>query len=256
MTGTRTMMGNGAERTMRTGRIVEVDDERDELAEKALALITECFPSHERQPLSELRSEIEEKRLALLDPFDFHLFVMVDGDQVIATVAGVYLAGINAGFITYLAVRPEARGRRVARDVRSAIVAAFRDDARRQGHDDLAWVLGEVRADGRWLGSLVRNRGAIPFDLTYYHPGMVLEAAPPYALYREPVGDHRREVPAAEVRRAIYAIWRRGYRVRYPLERTTFRAMIDELEGQEIVGVHPEYNAVREKREERRRKRE
>jgi GNAT superfamily N-acetyltransferase len=240
-------------RTIPKTRIVEVQDERDPLAEGALELITECFPSHERQPLSELRSEIEEKRLALLDPFDFHLFVMVDRDRVLATVAGVYLAGINAGFITYLAVRPEARGRRVAREVRTAIVEAFRDDARRRGREDLSWILGEVRADGRWLGSLVRNRGAIPFHFTYYHPGMVLEAAPSYALYREPIADHRRDVPADEVRRIIYAIWRRGYRVRYPLERVTFRAMMDELEGQQIVGVHPEYsNAIREAREERR----
>jgi ribosomal protein S18 acetylase RimI-like enzyme len=244
-------VGDGS--TRQRTRIVEIDDERDPLAEGALELITECFPSHERQPLSELRSEIEEKRLRLLDPFDFHLFVGVRGERVVAMVSGVYMAGINAGFITYLAVRPEARGHRVAGQVRGALVEAFRRDARRQGRDDLAWVLGEVRADGRWLGSLVRNRGAVPFDLTYYHPGMVLEAAPSYALYREPVGDHRRELPADEVRRIIYAIWRRGYRVRYPLERVTFRAMIDELDGQEIVGVHPEYsNAIRGTREERR----
>lgn len=223
-------------------RIVEVADERDPLAEAALALIAELFPAHERQPLSELRSEIEEKRRRLLLPFDFHLFVAAGREgTALAAAAGAYLAGINAGFVTYLAVREEARGRGMAQRVRAALVAAFREDARRFGRDDLAWVVGEVRRDGHWLDSLVRNRSAIPFDLTYYHPGMLLEGGPPYALYREPIGDDRREIPADEVRRVIYAVWRRGYRVRYPLERVTFQAMMAELEDRAVVGVHPDY---------------
>jgi GNAT superfamily N-acetyltransferase len=215
-------------------RIGEVLDERDSLAEAALELIAESFPVHERQPLTELRSEIEEKRRQLLLPYDFHLFVAADRpDRVLATVSGVYLAGINSGFITYLAVRQEARRRGLGQRVRRALVEAFREDARRSGHADLNWVLGEVRTDGHWLKSLVRNRGAIIFDLTYYHPGMLLESAPSYALYREPVGDNRRDLPVDEVRRIIYAVWRRGYRVRYPLHRDTFQAMIEELGGDE-----------------------
>jgi ribosomal protein S18 acetylase RimI-like enzyme len=225
-----------------TVRVVEVTDEREPLAHAALDLIAETFPSHERQPLSELRSEIEEKRRRLLLPYDFHLFVAVERvDAVLATASGVFLAGINAGFITYLSVRPEARRHGVGRRVRAALVDAFRADARRLGREDLSWVLGEVRTDGHWLGSLVRHRGAIPFDLTYYHPGMLLESAPAYALYREPVGDNRRELPTDEVRRIIYAVWRRGYRVRYPLERITFQAMMEELEGRNAVGIHPDY---------------
>jgi len=223
--------------------IVQIADEREALAEAALDLIAESFPSHERQPLSELRSEIEEKRRRLLQPYDFHLFAAVEhGTNVLAMAAGAYLAGINAGFVSYLAVRQDARRGGVGRRVRAALVEAFREDARRTGHEDLNWVLGEVRTDGHWLSSLVRNRGAIVFDLNYYHPGMLLESAPPYALYREPIGDHRRELPADEVRRIIYAVWRRGYRVRYPLERTTFQAMLEELEGREVVRMHPEYH--------------
>jgi GNAT superfamily N-acetyltransferase len=229
-------------------RIVEIVDEREPLAETALELIAEAFPPHERQPLAELRSEIEEKRRELLLPFDFHLFVGVDDKSedapVVAAASGAYLAGINAGFISYLAVREGARGQGVGQEVRSALVEAFREDARRTGRDDLAWVLGEVRMDVHWLESLIRNRGAIPFDLTYYHPGMVLEGGPPYALYREPIGDHRRELPAAEVRRVLYAVWRRGYRVRYPLERATFQAMLAELEERDSVGFHAGYSGA------------
>jgi GNAT superfamily N-acetyltransferase len=237
-------MGEGSPAELDGIRIVEIVDERDPLAEGALELIAEAFPPHERQPLAELRSEIEEKRRELLLPFDFHLFAGVDesdDERVVAAGSGAYLAGINAGFISYLAVREGVRGQGVGQEVRVALVEAFREDARRTGRDDLAWVLGEVRTDGHWLESLIRNRGAIPFDLTYYHPGMVLEGGPPYALYREPIGDPRRELPLAEVRRVLYAVWRRGYRVRYPLERATFQAMLAELEERERVGLPPEY---------------
>jgi hypothetical protein len=223
-------------------RVVEVEDERDPLADRALGLIAELFPTHERQPISELRSEIEEKRLKLLMPFDFHLIAATtDHDEVIGVVAGAYLAGINAGFITYLGVREAGRDRGVAGRIRAALVDAFRADARRAGRNDLAWVLGEVRTEGHWLDALVRNRGAIPFDLVYYHPGMLLESGPSYALYREPIGDHRIELPAEEVRRVIYAVWRRGYRVRYPLERPTFQAMLAELASRDPVPPHPAY---------------
>lgn len=223
-------------------RVVEITDERDPLTERALELIAESFASHERQPLSELRSEVEEKRRALLLPYDFHMYAAVTAtDSVLAMVSGVYLAGINAGFVTYLAVREEARRRGLGGRVRAALVDALREDSRRAGRADLAFVLGEVRADGDWLDTLVRQRDVLVFDLTYYHPGMVLGGAPPYALYREPIADERRELPADEVRRVLYSVWRRGYRVRYPLERATFQAMLEELETREVVGVHPDH---------------
>jgi hypothetical protein len=50
-------------------------------------------------------------------------------------------------------------------------------------------------------------------------------------LYREPVGDLRAELPASEVLRLLYVIWRRAYRVDYPLQRDTFCYMLDQLEG-------------------------
>lgn len=222
-------------------RVLEVADEREPLAEAALALIGEVFRPPERQPLAELRSEVEEKRRGLLQPFDFHLLAAVAPEGgVVGVISGVYLAGVNAGFVTYLAVHAAARGRGVGRRARRALVEALRADARRAGQAELAWVLGEVRSDSAWIRRLVRTRGAIPFDLTYYHPGMRLDpAAPGYVLYREPIGDARRELPAAEVGRVLYAVWRRGYRVRYPLERETFRAMLAELEGRATIGAHP-----------------
>ncbi|CAN5733987.1 hypothetical protein BH23GEM10_BH23GEM10_12330 [soil metagenome] len=224
-------------------RTVEILDEREPLSDAALEIVQEMFDPRERQPLAELRSEIAERRLGMLSSYNFHLITALHDDdpEPAGTVIGLYLDGVNAGFITYLAVREQHRGRRIARVLRPHLIEVFRDDARRAGHDDLAFVLGEVRRDSPWLRRLVRTRGAIPFDLDYYHPGMSLDSAEPYVLYRQPVGDARRELPVALVRRILYAIYRRAYRSRYPLQRDIFRHMLEQLDGRSTVGPHPQH---------------
>ena len=224
-------------------RIVEIRDEREPLAEAALSVISDMFAAHERQPISELRSEIAERRLGMLSGYNFHLLTALHegDDEPAGTIAGLYLDGVNAGFITYLAVRKQHRGRRLARVLRPQLIEVFRADARREEYDDLAWVLGEVRADSPWLRRLIRTRGAIPFDLEYYHPGMSIGDKERYVLYRQPVGDHRLELPVDLVRRTLFSIYRRGYRVRYPLNRDIFTNMLDQLEGRDHVGVHPDF---------------
>jgi ribosomal protein S18 acetylase RimI-like enzyme len=223
--------------------IVEIVDERDPVAESALDLIASAFERPDRQPLYELRSEIAEKRLGLLAAMDFHLLASVAPDgKVVGTVAGMYLAGVNSGFVTYLTVDPAHRGRHLARTLRAELVEVFRRDSRRDGMEDLDWVVGEVEADSAWLRRLVRSEKAVAFDLDYFHPGMSPESdGVPYILYREPVADSRPILPAATVRRILYAIYRRGYRVRYPLEHPGFQAMLLELEGREEVGRHPDF---------------
>lgn len=222
-------------------RILEVTDERTPIAAAAMQLLEATFDRGPWQPLVELRSEIAEKRLGLLAAYDFHLFAALgEEDQVAGTAVGLYLEGVNAGFITYLAVHAEHRGRKIARALRGALVDRIRVDARAGDWDELAWVLGEVRHDNPWLHRLVRERGAIPFDLEYHHPGIEPEeAATRYVLYRQPVGDERVDLPAQLVRRVLYSIYRRAYRVTYPLRSTAFRHMLDQLDGRMSVGVHP-----------------
>ncbi len=223
-------------------RFVALSDEREPIALEALDLIRNTFPRQDRHSIAELRSEVEEKRLRLLTPFGFHLVAMIDQQDHVASVGiGVYLAGVNAGFVDYLAVREDYRRKRLGNVLREHLVEAFRADAVANGFDELDWVLGEVRLDNPWLLRLVRSRGAIPFDLTYYHPGMAPgETEDRYILYREPHGDQREVLPTEEVRRILYAIYRRAYRVRYPLMRDNFRAMMDEIDGRETIGPHPE----------------
>ena len=222
--------------------IIEVDDERTALAAEAIHLIEQAFPPRDRQSAEELRFEIAEKRNGLIAPFGFHLLVARDPTAVLGVALGVYLAGVNAGFIHYLAVSSSHRGGGIGRMLRPALIDCFLADARDAGFDALNWVLGEVRIDNPWIRKLVAARGAIPCDLTYYHPGMRPDTgATAYVLYRQPVGDAREELPAQLVRRVLYAIYRRAYRVRYPLQHAGFAAMIEQLEGATMVGMHPAF---------------
>jgi hypothetical protein len=228
--------GSGSE------RIIEIEHEGSPVAERALQLIRRTFPPHERQPIEQIAMEVEEKRLGLLTSYDFHLFAAVtESDEVMAIASGVYLGGVNTGFITYLAVVEEFRERRIGRRIRMALVDAFRHDARALDWSELNAVVGEVRLDSPWLQRLVRDRAVIPLDLEYFHPGQ--ESIPPvvrWVLYRQPMADEREALPAGEVRQLLYAIWRRAYRVRWPLEREGFHVMLKQLEGREEVGSHPE----------------
>lgn len=217
-------------------------DERSREAEEALGLIHEYFPRSDRHAISELRSEIAEKRYRLLEPFDFHQLVVLNPESnVVATCAGVYLAGVNAGFVTYLVVRREYRNRQLGRWLRQSLVESFKENALAAGYEELNWVLGEVRIDSPWLMTLVRMGSVIPFDLEYFHPGLQPGTSEKrYVLYREIIADPRKAIPANETARILYAIYRRAYRVRYPLERENFKSMIDQIEGQEEIGPNPE----------------
>lgn len=226
-------------------RVVAIDDERSPLAAAAFALIHEAM--WDVQPTGELMYEVEEKRRGLPASGDYHLLALVDGeDNVAASAAGVYLEPVNAGFVTYLAVAEGQRGLRLGRELRNALVEAFREEARRRRGTDLAWVVGEVRRENRWLRTLVREGQAIPFDLPYFHPWLAMRNEGKYVLYREPVSDFRTELPVAEAEGLLYTIWRRAYRIRYPLDSDTFRYMLRALEGREMVGPHPAFGFVEE----------
>jgi ribosomal protein S18 acetylase RimI-like enzyme len=193
-------------------RIVEIEDERSPLAREALSLLRSAFPPPERQPIEQIAMEIAEKRLGLLTSYDFHLFASLSGEgRVMAIASGVYLGGVNAGFVTYLAVGEEYRSQRIGRALRTSLIDAFRQDARALDWLELASVIGEVRQDSPWLERLIRERSAIPFDFTYYHPGQEPEpGAVRWVLYRQPIGDRRENLPYREVRQLLYAIWRRA----------------------------------------------
>jgi GNAT superfamily N-acetyltransferase len=223
---------------------VRVQDERSPLAHAAIELLHRAIG--DVQPAADLLAEIEECRRGLPSGGDYHLLAAVDEDgRPGAVAAGVYLEGVNAGFITYLAVQPEMRNRQLGSALRAELLACFRDDARAAGAE-LAWTVGEVRRESAWLRSLVQGGRAIPFDLGYFHPWMALRAEGRYVLYREPAADTRAEIPSHEVARLLFAIWRRAYRIRYPLQSETFCYMLRGLEGREMIGADPGFAAAEE----------
>jgi GNAT superfamily N-acetyltransferase len=213
-------------------RVIEILDERTPEAVAAMDLIRASFSSRDRHSLDELRSEVEEKRRGLLSAYDYHLLAALDeGGTVAGAASGAYLEGVNAGFIMYLAVRPGDRGQGIAQQLRAALVEKLRTNAREYGYPDLNWVLGEVRSGSRWLGRLLK-RGAIAFDFDYYHPGMAPAGdEQPFTLYREPILDRREKLPRELVKRILFSIYRRAYRVRYPLERPGFQAMLEQAKA-------------------------
>jgi GNAT superfamily N-acetyltransferase len=221
-------------------RVVGVDDERTTLARETLELIASSIG--DVQPVNDLLSEIEERRRGMPSGGDAHLLAMVDDDgRAAAAAAGIYLEGVNAGFITYLAVRKDLRGKLLGRGLRGHLLDSIRAEARRKNGAEPAWVVGEVRGGSPWLRTLVGAGQVIPFDFPYFHPWMPRRSEGKYVLYREPLADARTELPAHEVVRLVYAIWRRAYRIRFPLQSETFCYMIDRLQATGTIGAHPDF---------------
>lgn len=221
-------------------KLVIVRDEREPLAREALGLIVDAIG--DVQPVREMLSELEERRRGMPSGGDYHLLAYVDGDDwPIAAAAGVYLQGVNAGFVTYLAVRKGLRGAHLGRRLRAHLVEEIRREARDKGAGDLAWIVGEVRQESPWLKTLVRDGQAIPFDAPYFHPWQSRRGQGRYVLYREPIADDRVEVRADDVLRLLYDIYHRAYRLPFPLHNDNFCYMLGHLEGRDTVGVHPNY---------------
>jgi N-acetylglutamate synthase-like GNAT family acetyltransferase len=225
------------------GEVVEIADERDPLAAATLALITRAIG--DVQPVGDLLSELEERRRGLKSGGEPHLFALVDDGEPLAAVAGIYLETVNAGFVTYLAVHEKARGRLLGRTLRAHLVEAFRADARARGRE-LAWTVGEVRRESPWLRKLVNEGTAIPFDFSYFHPWQPRRSEGRYVLYREPAADTRVDLPSEEVLNLVYAIWRRAYRSRFPLQSETFSYMLEQVESRAVIGPDPAFQEAAE----------
>lgn len=217
--------------------IESVYDHRNPLFEQAIRLYTGVFPKKERIDRAYFKQLLDEKRLGLLFPFNFHFLVAKLEGRVVGLVTGNYLAVVNMGFVGYLAVAPALKGRRVGSRLRRRLVEDMRRDARACGRDDLAAVLGEVEAENPWLHHLVRTRGAFAFDIDYRQPALRERSGEvPLVLYAQPIARPIRRVSADETRALLYAIYRRLYRVRFPLRNPTFKRILKGLEGRRSVG--------------------
>lgn len=222
-------------------RVVEVTDERSPLARRSISLIQEAI--WDVHPTGFLLRELEETRSGTASGGGYHLLAMLaaDAEAPIAAAAGVYLQAVNAGFVSYLAVREDLRGQGLGQALREHLVETFRAQARREGGTELAYVAGEVERDSAWLRKMVREGRVMPLDFPYFHPWMARRSEGYYALYREPLSDPRAELPSEEVARLVDAIWRRAYRVHAPQQRDTWRYMMEQLKDRASIGADPDF---------------
>ena len=234
-----TSAGEGSRpRPKRQVVIESLDDDRNALYLDSVGLYNRMFPDSERSDPQYFAHILEEKRLGLLYPFNFHYVVAREDDRAIGLATGHYLALVNLGFVGYLAVDPSAKGGRIGSRLRHRLVEEFRRDARAAGYKDLLGVIGEVEEQNPWLRHLIRKRGAFALDFDYRQPplGSQLDDVP-LVLYVEPIGRPIKRIPAENVRKLLYTIYRRIYRVRFPLKNRTLSRMMKELEGRRWIGA-------------------
>ena len=99
------------------------------------------------------------------------------------------------------------------------------------------WGLAEDEETGHLLATL-RTRDRRQARVVVLVPMASADELAP--VVREASEAAQAVFPELEVRQMLYAIYRRAYRVRYPLERENFRAMLDEISSRETIGAHPD----------------
>jgi GNAT superfamily N-acetyltransferase len=218
-------------------RVREIRSARDPAFGAAHALLRRIFPRAEMMPRRAWVQVLREREQGLWTDLNWHLFVAQRDGRVIGAASGSYLGNVNVGVIGYVAVDARARAKGLGPRLRRALVRAFERDARDVNAADLRAVVGEVHADNPWLRVLVSRHHALALDFPYYQPALHrTEKGVPLVMYYEPIGVRRRWLSAGEVRRLLYTMWRRAYRVPSPLKDANFRRMLRALDGRRRIG--------------------
>jgi GNAT superfamily N-acetyltransferase len=220
---------------LRTREIRATDDP---LFEQAYALLHRVFPRAELLPKRDWLTVLGEREQGLWTDIDWHLLVAMRGDRVIGAASGSYLGNVNVGIVGYIAVDPEARAQGLGPNLRRRLRQAFERDALRVRRRGLRAIIGEVEPDNPWLRHLVRRHDAIPLDFPYQQPSLGAGQKPvPLVLYWEPITHRPRWLTATQVRKLLYTLWRRTYRIAAPLKDPAFRRMLKALEDRKRIGA-------------------
>ena len=218
-------------------RIREVIRSTDPAVASGHELLRRTFPTMELVDRSEWRHSLREREAGLWTDIQWHLVVAEVGRRVVGVATGNYLGNVNTGVIGYLAVVPDARGLRIGPRLRARLLSLFRRDAIRTRREPLGAVIGEVRADNPWLRTLVRRGRVLPLDFGYLQPRLRRGGrAVSLVLYYESFDRSRRRLSARLLRKLLYTLWRRIYRISRPLSHPAFRKMIAELDRRPIIG--------------------
>jgi GNAT superfamily N-acetyltransferase len=223
-------------------KIREVHHSADPAVAKGHGLIWRTFHKSESVGRGEWLNSLREREAGLLTDLRWHLVVAELAGAVIGVATGTYLGNVNTGVIGYLAVSRAARGTGVGPRLRARLRSLFRRDARQLSGEPLRAIIGEIRRDNPWLRTLMRRDGALALDFGYLQPRLRPgQRSVPLVLYYEALDRVRHGLPAALIRKLLYTLWRRIYRVAQPLSHVAFRRMLAELEGRTSIGaIRPE----------------
>lgn len=217
--------------------IREVRSPDDPAVRPAYRLLQRAFHDAELVPRRDWTAVMRERAAGVWTDLSWHLLVAERAGRVAGVATGTYLGNVNVGLIGYVAVAPGARTLGIGPRLRRRLRAAFERDARRITGGPLKALVGEVHPANPWLATLLKREGVITLDFPYFQPSLGGRRRPvPLTLYYQPLRAARRSLPAAEVRRLLYTIWRRPYRIPQPLALPAFRRMMRSLAGRRRVG--------------------
>jgi hypothetical protein len=217
--------------------ILEVTSTDDPFFRKAFELLRASFKRVEMAPIRDWRMVMREREEGLWTDTAWHLFVAHRGPQVLGAASGTYLGNVNVGLVGYVALSAAHRSSGLGPRLRRRLGKQFERDAERIAGKRLEAIVGEVDAENPWLRHLVRREGAIALDFEYFQPARGSKrSAIPLVLYYQSLRKPRISIGVPRLRRLLYTMWRRWYRVADPLSKPEFRKMLASLEGRRRIG--------------------
>jgi hypothetical protein len=209
----------------------------DPAFDQGYRLLRRSFPKGELVKRMEWRDSLREREARLWTDIRWHLVIAESAGRVAGVATGTYLGNVNTGVIGYLAVASSARGLGLGPRLRAKLNAAFRRDARQIRGEELKATVGEVRRDNPWLRSLLRRNRVLALDFRYLQPQLRHDEHPvPLVLYYESHDTVRHRLSTDTIRKLLYTIWRRIYRIQRPLSDPAFRRMLTGLSSRQSVG--------------------
>lgn len=217
--------------------IRQVVDPADPAAQSAYALLERSFDRSELVDYRDWTGSLLEQATELPTDFAWHLIVAEQRGAVVGLSSGTYLGNVNLGVIGYLAADPQVRAHGVGTRLRNRLRRQFARDAERLMQRPLAGIIGEVSVNNPWLRTLATQPEVLVLDFPYFQPPLADDDDPtPFILYYESLLGPRARLPTSELRRILYTVWRRIYRIARPLDRPVFRTMLESLAHRRTVG--------------------
>ncbi len=218
-------------------KIREIVRPGDPAVARAHQMLRRYFHSGEVVDRTEWEHSLRERQASLWTDIRWHLVVAEIDSRVVGLATGNYLGNVNHGLVGYLVVTPQARGLMIGPRLRDRLRALFARDAMQIRGEPLEAIVGEVRLDNPWLRSLTRHHMALPLAFSYLQPrlrrgGRVI----PLVLYYETFDRPRSRLSSRFLKKLLYTVWRRIYRISRPLQHAAFRRMLRELDRKTYIG--------------------